>query len=202
MQRIAQNDASVSLASGRRGFLRNAGLAVAGAGALAVTGLPALAASRRHGTAVPHNDDIAVLQGALALEHEGIAAYMLAGGTGLLTPDVLKIALTFLGHHKGHRDALADIIQKAGASPVQPKSDAEYTAELKLGDLKTQTDVIVFAAGLEKGAANAYVGQLAALTDHKLARLFAQLSTDEAVHWAVLDGALGHAVPAAPFLFG
>jgi hypothetical protein len=187
--------------SGRRGFLRNVALAVAGAGALAATGRPALAAASRQRNA-HHNNDIAVLQGALALEHEGIAAYTLAGGTGLLTPDVLKIALTFLGHHKGHRDALAKIIQKAGSSPVQPKTDAEYTTELKLGDLKSQADVITFAAGLEKGAANAYVGQIAALTDHELTHLFAQLSTDEAVHWAVLDGALGHAVPAAPFLFG
>lgn len=186
----------------RRGFLRNAAFAFAGAGALAASTLPALAAPSRQQTADPRNNDVAVLQGALALEHEGIAAYTLAGGTGLLTPDVLKIALTFLGHHKGHRDALANIIQKAGGSPVQPKTDAEYTAELKLGNLKSQSDVIAFAAGLEKGAANAYVGQIAALTDHQLAHLFAQLSTDEAVHWAVLDGALGHAVPAAPFLFG
>ncbi len=199
---MSESTQRLSLESGRRGFLRNAGLAVAGAGALAATGLPALAASSRHRAAVHHNNDVAVLQGALALEHEGIAAYTLAGGTGLLTPDVLKIALTFLGHHKGHRDALAKIIQKAGASPVQPKTDAEYTTELKLGTLKSQSDVITFAAGLEKGAANAYVGQIAALTDHELTHLFAQLSTDEAVHWAVLDGALGHAVPAAPFLFG
>ena len=187
---------------GRRGFLRNAGLAIAGASALVATEIPALAASSHRKKAVEHNNDIAVLQGALALEHEGIAAYTLAGGTGLLTPDVLKVALTFLGHHKGHRDALANLIQKAGASPVEPKTDAEYTAELKLGDLKSQADVITFAAGLEKGAANAYVGQITALTDHELTRLFAQLSTDEAVHWAVLDGALGHPVPANPFLFG
>ncbi len=199
---MSESTQKLSLESGRRGFLRNAGLAVAGAGALATTGLPALATSSRHRAAVHHNNDVAVLQGALALEHEGIAAYTLAGGTGLLTPDVLKIALTFLGHHKGHRDALAKIIQKAGASPVQPKTDAEYTTELKLGTLKSQSDVITFAAGLEKGAANAYVGQIAALSDHELTHLFAQLSTDEAVHWAVLDGALGHAVPAAPFLFG
>ena len=191
-----------SIEGGRRGFLRNAGLVFAGAGVVAATGLPALAASSGDRKAANHNSDISVLQGALALEHEGIAAYTLAGGTGLLMPDVLKIALNFLGHHKGHRDALANLIRKAGASPVQPKTDAEYTSELKLGDLKNQADVITFAAGLEKGAANAYVGQIAALTDHELTHLFAQLSTDEAVHWAVLDSALGHAVPTAPFLFG
>ena len=202
MHTILRTHSASSIQSGRRGFLRTAGLAVAGAGALAATGLPALAATGRHKAMAPHNNDITVLQGALALEHEGIAAYTLAGGTGLLSPDVLKVALNFLGHHKGHRDALAKLIESAGASPVQPKTNAEYTTELNLGSLKSQADVLVFAAGLEKGAANAYVGQVAALTDHKLAHLFAQLSADEAVHWAVLDGALGHAVPANAFLFG
>ena len=52
------------------------------------------------------------------------------------------------------------------------------------------------------GAANAYVGQIAALRDHQLAHLFAQLSTDESVHWALLNNALGGTVPAAPFIFG
>ncbi|MBA3838323.1 MAG: DUF4439 domain-containing protein, partial [Zymomonas sp.] len=58
------------------------------------------------------------------------------------------------------------------------------------------------AAGLEQGAANAYVGQVAALKDKQIAVLFAQLSTDEAVHWAVLNGALGNSIPSTAYLFG
>ena len=185
----------------RRQFLRTAGLAVGGAGLFAAVGTPALAA-RKKSPSAHANGDVAVLQGALALEHEGIAAYTIAGGSGLLTPGVLKIALVFLGHHKGHRDALAELVRKAGGKPVEPKTDAQYIAELNLGALKTQADVVTLAAKLEMGATNAYVGQIAALQDHKLVHLFAQLSTDEAVHWAVLNNAMGAPVPTPPFIFG
>lgn len=197
---MTRNDDQQSGAPVRRQFLQTAGFAVSGLGLLAAGAAPALAA-HRHARAHHADGDIGVLQGALALEHEGIAAYTIAGGSGLLTPDVLKVALVFLGHHKGHRDALADLIRKAGGKPVEPKTDAEYTTELNLGALKSQGDVVKLAATLEKGATNAYVGQIAALRDHKLAHLFGQLSTDEAVHWAILNNALGAPVPAAPFLF-
>jgi Ferritin-like domain len=191
----------INVENERRSFLRNAGFAIAGAG-LVATGAPALALTKRRAVKGARQGDVAVLQGALALEHEGIAAYMIAGASGLLTPDVLKIALVFLGHHKGHRDSLASLISKAGGKPVEPKSDPDYIAELNLGALKSQGDVVALAARLEQGAANAYVGQVSALRDRSLSTLFAQLSTDEAVHWAVLNGALGNAVPSKTYLFG
>lgn len=186
----------------RRHFLRKSGLALAGVGLVAAGGMPALAANPRRVVRSNGQGDVGVMQGALALEHEGIAAYMIAGASGLLTPDVLKVALVFLGHHKGHRDALANLIIKAGGKPVEPKTDAEYIAALNLGALKSQGDVVALATRLEQGAANAYVGQIAAIADHSTAKLFAQLATDEAVHWAVLNNALGNAVPASTFLFG
>jgi hypothetical protein len=185
----------------RRQFLRTAGFAVGGLGLLTAVATPAFAAAG-HAKMGAAAGDVTVLQGALALEHEGIAAYTLAGGSGLLTPDVLKVALVFLGHHKGHRDALADLIRKAGGTPVEPKTDAEYTTELNLGALKSQGDVVALATKLEMGATNAYVGQIAALQDHQLAHLFAQISTDEAVHWAILNNALGGTVPTPSFIFG
>lgn len=186
----------------RRDFLRTAGIATAGMTALAFLNAPATAATMKKKAAAHGGADVGILQGALALEHEGIAAYTIAGGSGLLTPGTLKVALVFLGHHKGHRDSLANLIVKAGGKPVEPKTDAEYVKDLNLGALKTEGDVVKLAAGLEQGATNAYVGQVAALTDRSTAHLFAQLSTDEAVHWAVLNGALGNAVPAAAYLFG
>ncbi len=194
-------DESQSGAPPRRQFLQSAGFAAGGLGLLVAIGTPALAAGKHKPMGHVAND-VGVMQGALALEHEGIAAYTIAGGSGLLTPDVLKVALVFLGHHKGHRDALADLIRKAGGKPVEPKTDAQYTTELNLGGLKSQADVVTLATKLEMGAANAYVGQIAALQDHQLAHLFAQISTDEAVHWAILNNALGAAVPTPPFIFG
>lgn len=186
----------------RRQFLQKSGLVLAGVGLAAAGGVPALAANPRRVVRGNGQGDVGVMQGALALEHEGIAAYMIAGASGLLTPDVLKVALVFLGHHKGHRDALANLIIKAGGKPVEPKTDAEYIAALNLGALKSQGDVVALATRLEQGAANAYVGQVAAIADHSTAKLFAQLASDEAVHWAVLNNALGNAVPTPTFLFG
>ncbi len=193
-------DATQTTQSERRNFLRGAGLAAAGIGTLALAGTPALAATGRGKAFNKSANDLDILQVALALEHEGIGAYTIAGGSGLLTPDVLKVALVFLGHHKGHRDSLAALIQKVGGKPVEPKSDAEYIAALNLGALKSQGDVVTLAAGLEKGAASAYLGQASALKDRSLTRLFVQLSTDEAVHWALLNAAAGNPLQTAPYL--
>ena len=171
---------------------------LAGAGLL--IGTDSLAG--RASDAEKEGGDVRVMQGALALEHEGIAAYRLAGASGLLQPDTLKVALIFKGHHEQHRDALANLIRKAGGKPVEPKADADYVKELDLGALKSQADVVKLATKLELGATNAYAGQVAALRDPQLAHLFAQLSADEAVHWTTLNNAAGTPIPAKAFLFG
>jgi hypothetical protein len=126
----------------RRSLIIGAGLL---AGGLAVT-------SAGRARAAGPSGDVQVMQGALALEHEGIAAYRLAGASGLLKPDTLKVALIFKGHHEQHRDALAKLIAKAGGKPVEPKADADYVKELDLEALKTQTDVVLLATKLELGA--------------------------------------------------
>jgi hypothetical protein len=146
--------------------------------------------------------DVSVMQVALALEHEGIAAYRLAGGSGLLKPGTLKLAKGFMGHHEQHRDSLASLIAKAGGKPVQPQSDDDYVKALKLGALKTEGDVVALAAKLEQGAASAYVGQVAALRDPKLAQLFSSLAADEAVHWTTLNNAQGLEIRPKAYLFG
>jgi len=179
----------------RRIFLRNAGFAASGLGAIAMVDMSA------HAKADP-GQDVNIMQGALALEHEGIAAYQLAGASGLLTPGTLKIALVFMGHHQQHRDSLMALISKAGRNPVKPKTDAEYTQVLNLGTLKSEGDVVALATRLERGATNAYAGQIAALQDRKLAHLFGQLATDEAVHWTTLNNALGQPIQAKAYLFG
>lgn len=179
----------------RRGFLASAGLATLGIGALGSIGRPAVAA-------VAQADDLGVIQTALALEHEGIAAYRIAGESGLLSPDTLKVASIFMGHHQEHRDSLARLVVELGDRPVEPKADARYIADLKLETLKSEGDVVALATTLERGAASAYVGQIASLKDPKVARLFASISADEAVHWTTLNNAAGTPIPPAAYLFG
>jgi rubrerythrin len=174
-------------------------MTTSGIGAFAMVGGPAVAATKKKSNG---GQDVGIMQGALALEHEGIAAYRLAGASGLLTPATLKVALIFMGHHQQHRDSLAALITKAGGKPVDPKSDEQYVQELDLGALKSEGDVVTLATRLELGATNAYAGQVAALQDRKLVHLFTQLATDETVHWTTLNNALGKPIPAQAYLFG
>lgn len=183
------------LVGGRREFLVRAGVASFGIGAASLAGGAALAAS------AAQSRDVDVIQTALALEHEGIAAYQIAGKSGLLSPGTLKLALIFLGHHQAHRDSLARLVSQAGDKPVEPKSDAQYISELKLDALKSEGDVVALATKLERGAASAYIGQITALKDPKLAKLFAEISADEAIHWTTLNNAAGTPIPASAYVF-
>lgn len=146
--------------------------------------------------------DLDVLQTTLAYEHEAIAAYRLAGASGLLAQDTLSVALRFKGHHEQHRDAIADLIRRAGPSPVEPLADADYVSGLELSKLKSQGDIVTLATRLERAAAVAYIDQIRSLHDRKLAKLFAEISADETIHWTVLNGAGGGTVPEAAFTFG
>ena len=145
--------------------------------------------------------DLEILQTSLAFEHEGIAAYRLAGASGLLAPDTLSVVLLFKGHHEQHRDALAELIRQVGVTPAEPLADTEYARILELSKLKSQGDVIALATRLERAAATGYAGQVEALHDRRLAQLFAEISADETIHWTVLNGAAGGKVPEAAFVF-
>lgn len=185
--------------SGRRRFLAQSalltGLAVAG-------GLPLAALARAKDHVTVPKSDLGILNTALGLEHEGIAAYQIAAESGLLQPAVLAVGVLFQGHHKGHRDELARLIQTAGGKPVEPRSQDEYARAINAAAIQSQEDILRLAVKLERGAANAYIGSIASLNDYKLAQLFARLGADEAAHWTVLTSAIGEAIPKQAFIFG
>lgn len=173
----------------RRSFMR-AGLLSAAAVAL-LGGRDALAAKQagKSGGA-----DADILNAALAAEHQAIAAYQLGADSGLLRPAVKSLALEFQGHHKAHADLLAATVDKLGGKAAGAKSFYDFPVER----LRTQADVLRFAAGLEKGAVSAYLGAVPKFTDRDLSHAAASILGDEAMHWAVLRNALGEApVPAA-----
>ncbi len=144
--------------------------------------------------------DIGILNVALGLEHEAIAAYN--AGAALLTPEVKKLAVLFMGHHKAHRDALVNTITKLSGTPVAAKTAEEYATALKASTLKTEADVLKLAAKLEMGAANAYIGVIPSFADKNLAKVAARLAADETMHWTVLSQALKMPLPAAALSFG
>lgn len=177
----------------RRRALAGSGI-VLSAGAVALLGgRDALAASSK-ANAAEIESDVRILNTALGAEYEAVAAYHVGAESGLLTKDVLGVAVAFQGHHKEHADAIAATVRKLGGQAVAAK--AKYT--FPVDKLKSQADVLRFAAGLEKGAISAYLGAVPLFADRALAQVAASILGDEAMHWAVLRHVLGeNPVPSA-----
>jgi rubrerythrin len=178
---------SFRLFAGRRSFLVCSGQTVLSATAVALlAGNEALAAGEKKSTAA---SDANILNTALGAELEAVAAYQVGAESGLLQRPVLDLAVQFQGHHKAHADLLAQTVRKLGGKPVEPKKTAEY--KFPVEKLKTQTDVLRFAAGLEKGAVSAYLGAVPLFANRDLSKAAASILGDEAMHWAILRQALG-----------
>lgn len=189
---------------GRRMFLGGTGKSVLSATAVALlAGCESMArnTSKARAGGDPAQD-VAILNTALSLEHEAIAAYQLGAESGLLAKPVLQTAVLFQSQHKEHRDALATTIRSLGGMPVDSESLNDYAAALGAGGLKNQTDVLRLAAKLEKGAANAYLGVIPAFLDADLAQVSGRLAADETMHWTVLASALGENLPTKALSFG
>jgi rubrerythrin len=174
----------------RRTFLGQSGLLLSGAAVALLAGREALAAKGGESG----ESDVRVLNSALGAELEAIAAYQVGAESGLLQKPVLDLAVTFQGHHKEHADVLAKTIAKLGGKAVSAKDKYTFPTD----KLKTQADVLRFAASLEKGAVSAYLGAVPVFGNRELAKAAASILGDEAMHWAILRNALGEApVPTA-----
>jgi rubrerythrin len=174
----------------RRLFLGRSGLLLSGAAVALLAGRDALAAKSKGAKA----DDVRILNTALGAELEAIAAYQLGAESGLLQKPVLALALQFQGHHKEHADLLASTVQKLGGKAVAAKKAYDFPAE----QLKSEADVLRFAARLEQGAVSAYLGAVPLFGNRDLSRAAASILGDEAMHWAVLRQVLGESpVPSA-----
>jgi rubrerythrin len=173
----------------RRAFLGKTGLLLSGGAVALLAGREALAAKSGGG-----ESDVRILNTALAAELEAIAAYQVGAESGLLQKPVLDLAVTFQGHHKEHADVLAKTIEKLGGKPAAAKAKYVFPVET----LKSQADVLRFAATLEKGAVSAYLGAVPVFNSRDLAKAAASILGDEAMHWAILRNAVGEVpVPAA-----
>ena len=174
----------------RRLFFGQSGLVLSGAAIALLAGKEVLAAGS--GAADPR--DVQILNTALGAELEAIAAYQLGADSKLLQKPVLDLAATFQGHHKEHADVLAKTIEKLGGKPATAKGSYNFPVE----QLKSQADVLRFAAKLEQGAVSAYLGAVPLFGNRDLAKAAASILGDEAMHWAVLRQALGDVpVPSA-----
>jgi len=180
-------------AAARRVFLGRSGLVLSGTAIALLAGNDVLAAQQGKGK----NDgqqDVQILNTALGAELEAIAAYQLGAESKLLEKPVLDLAVTFQGHHKAHADVLAQTVEKLGGKPAVAKARYDFPVD----QLKSQADVLRFAARLEQGAVSAYLGAVPLFGNRDLSKAAASILGDEAMHWAILRNALGEApVPAA-----
>ena len=177
--------------SARRAFLGKSGLLLSGAAVALLAGRDVLATT----TGAPSADsDTRILNSALGAELEAIAAYQLGAQSNLLQKPALDLALTFQGHHKEHADLLAKTVEKLGGKPAATKAAYDFP----VAQLKSQADVLRFAAKLEQGAVSAYLGAVPLFANRDLSKAAASILGDEAMHWAVLRQVLGDApVPSA-----
>lgn len=179
----------------RRSFISQAMLSATAIALLA--GNEALAASNDSdkqngaGEQLAATSDVEILNTALGAEQEAIAAYQVGAESGLLKKPARDLAVTFQGHHKAHADLLAKTVKKLGGTPSEAKTVAQY--HFPTDKLKTGTDVLRFAATLEKGAVSAYLGAIPLFANRDLAKAAGSILGDEAMHWAVLRQALGEA---------
>jgi rubrerythrin len=178
---------AAAAALSRRHFLGGTATATLSATAFGLlAGAPVLSSRRAYAEAVPEQD-VRILNTALSAEHEAVAAYQVGAESGLLKKDVLDLAVQFQGQHKEHVDLLVSTVLKLGGPPAEAKASYQFPVE----KLKTQEDVLRFAAGLEKGAVSAYLGAIPILGSGDLAKAAASILGDEAMHWAVLRYVLG-----------
>jgi hypothetical protein len=134
-------------------------------------------------------DDVLLLNTALALEHEAIWAYGLAGKSGLLSAKAKEVGLLFQGSHEIHRDLVTDAVKRKGGTPVEPKR--EYVFNVPLANEK---DVLGLAFRLEVGAARAYISVVDRFQDRALSSSAAKILSDEVLHATELRSVLGRDV--------
>lgn len=159
---------------------------LSGAAVALLAGRDALAAAESRGAKSGAND-ANILNTALGAEHEAVAAYQVAADSGLLEKPVLALATQFQGHHRAHVDVLAKTVSKLGGRPAAAKASYSFPTDR----LKTQADVLRFAAQLERGAVSAYLNAVPVFGNRDLAKAAASILGDEAMHWAVLRHAIG-----------
>jgi rubrerythrin len=178
----------------RRQSLFGAGAMLSASAIALLAGREALAQGHKP-SAAQLAADTRILNSALGAELEAVAAYQLGADSGLLGAQAKPLALQFQDHHRQHAEVLAGTVRKLGGKPVQARSKYDFPVE----KLKTETDVLRFAAGLERGAVSAYLNAVPLFNDRALAHAAASILGDEAMHWAVFRQVLAEnpVVPAA-----
>lgn len=136
--------------------------------------------------------DVTILNVALGLEHEAIAAYQAGAKSGLLSGDTLALASSFLSDHERHRDAIVRLIARLGGTPVAARGAYDF------GAIGAAGDIVALAHKLEQGAVDAYLANAAKLEGRAVLDAAAGILADEVRHATALKLALSQPVTVRP----
>jgi rubrerythrin len=169
-----------------------------GIGAGAVIGLVGCGGSTRPNLRklppAAKSTDVALLNQALDLEHEAIAAY--TAGIPLLDGRPKKAAQLFLEQELSHAGEMYGLIKQAGGRPNKAK------ASYDLGHPSTAMDVLRLLHDLEHRELRLYLGALTRLSPGSVRAAVAAVLANDAQHVAVLRSALGMVPLPSPFVTG
>jgi rubrerythrin len=138
--------------------------------------------------------DLVLLNQALDLEHEAIAAY--TAGIPLLNGRPKKAAQLFLEQELSHAGEMYGLVKQAGGRPNKPK------AAYDLGHPNTAADVLRLLHDLEQRELRLYLGVITRLSPGSVRAAVAAVLANDAQHVAVLRSALGLVPLPSPFVTG
>lgn len=159
---------------------------LAGGGLLAAAG-PALAA-------------VEALQQAHAAVGQARAAYHLILESGKLPVRALDLAERLYARHRAAEEALADRLRRARPAAPAPARLERPDVEAALGAARSPADMLRLMRDVELQILAALVAQRS--IDPEVNLLLVAAAADTAMHWTLLNSALGEPLPAPGLLAG
>ncbi len=161
----------------RRDFFKS--LAVAGAGATAASMLLTDKASAK-------TDDVDIANFALTLEYLEADFYAMAVDSGVLSGDALGVVENLADHEAQHVTALKDLLESAGATPVE-----KPTFTFPEDALSSEASILDLAATLEPVGVGAYLGAAPLISSPDILAAAGSIAGVEGEHVVAVNWLLG-----------
>jgi hypothetical protein len=149
--------------------------------------------------------DIAILNAAIDLEHQGVWAYGVAGGKLSNTQvgtTILALAQRNRADHMKHRDALMQAVQKLGGTSAPAKESYDLSSYLDAGEGNLDSDANIgkLALALEIDAVLAYIAAFSQLSDRDLLAAASTIGPVEACHATAIRAVFRTLIPTVEFI--
>lgn len=173
----------------RKDFFKS--LAVAGFGAVAGASLLTPRAAAQYGGGNAGGGDVGIANFALTLEYLEAEYYTLALNAGVLSGEALAVVEALADHEQQHVDAIIELLNGAGATPVEKP---EFT--FPDSSLASQAAILETAATLEPVGVGAYLGAGPMIQSPEILAAAGSISVIEGEHVVAVNDLLGVVPPA------